>query len=72
MNEPTCAYCGKTATEAFGWLPCDEDETTPAEYAMEDGTYNPKTNRFACDSCYIGIGMPSSSYGWSVDGNLFI
>jgi hypothetical protein len=30
-----------------------------------EGTYNRATNRFACDECYVEIGMPSApGRGW--------
>jgi hypothetical protein len=30
----------------------------------EEGTYNPLNGHFACDTCYIKIGMPSGPAGW--------
>lgn len=69
-GEPYCFRCGKPASsfreyrimaaDGFG----NEDAAT---YVREDeGTYNPETNRFACDECYIAIGMPSTNTieGW--------
>ena len=67
-GEPYCFRCGKPASsfgEYFGQ--CD-DEFTPipaADYVrQEEGTYNAATNRFACDGCYIAIGMPAGPDGW--------
>lgn len=65
MDEPTCAYCGRKANEIPGleWE-AEQEDMSAAEYAREDGTYNPETDHFACDGCYIKIGMPSSPEGW--------
>jgi hypothetical protein len=63
--EPYCFNCLKPASEILDIVQWAEiEEMTPAEYAREDGTYNPSTNRFACTDCYIAIGMPSSPRGW--------
>ena len=62
-KEPYCFNCHKPAYEVFAEAAAEEG-VTPAEYARDDGTYNPNNNRFACDACYIAIGMPSSDTGW--------
>jgi hypothetical protein len=36
----------------------DEKQRRRAEYARQDGTYNPVNGHFLCDSCYIASGMP--------------
>jgi hypothetical protein len=61
-QEPTCAYCGKPASELEEYqdLAKDEGYDSPAEAVRnEEGTYNRESNRFACTACYIKIGMPS-------------
>lgn len=38
---------------------------TPDEYVWrEEGTLNRDTGQFACDGCYIKLGMPSGPNGW--------
>lgn len=38
---------------------------TPDEYVWrEEGTLNRDTGQFACDACYIKLGMPSGPNGW--------
>lgn len=69
-GEPYCFRCGKPASsfpeydysvrEGF-----EVDGADRADYVRsEEGTYNPDTNRFACDECYIALGMPSGPNGW--------
>lgn len=56
----TCFRCERTPAQIPGIvMMAREDGVTPDEYAMEDGTYNPETQHFACDECYIAIGQPS-------------
>ena len=35
-----------------------EERCSPDLIAFEDGTYNPKINKFLCNECYIKFGMP--------------
>lgn len=69
-GEPYCFRCGRPASsfpeydysvrEGF-----EVDGADRADYVRnEEGTYNPDTNRFACDECYIAIGTPSAVGGW--------
>jgi hypothetical protein len=64
--ESTCFRCGKPASAFPEYGPAMTGSSlTAAEYVRaEEGTYNPDTNHFACDECYIAIGMPSSRRGW--------
>lgn len=78
-GEPYCFRCGKPAS-SFGEYRtavsegvefADEAELrihVVAYVLRDEGTYNPATNRFACDECYIAIGMPAGepgdAYGW--------
>lgn len=40
-------------------------QVTPDVFVREnDGTYNPASGLFACDTCYIKMGQPSSPRGW--------
>jgi hypothetical protein len=66
-GEPYCFRCGKPASSFSEYAP--NDTAMRAEMVRQDeGTYNPATNRFACDECYIAIGMPvgepGNTYGW--------
>ena len=72
-GEPYCFRCGKPASsfEAYD-VHIDPYEGAPKTRAeavrVEEGTYNAESNRFACDACYIAIGMPTggprNAYGW--------
>jgi hypothetical protein len=38
---------------------------TPEQYvSAEEGTLNRENGHFACTTCYIKMGMPSSPRGW--------
>lgn len=68
-GEPYCFRCGKPASSfseySDSWIDSQTSFTSRADYVrQEEGTYNPETNRFACDVCYIAIGMPTGPYGW--------
>lgn len=67
-GEPYCFRCGKPASsfpEYWEHPDTDLDVEDAAGYVRrEEGTYNPDTNRFACDGCYIAIGMPAGPDGW--------
>jgi hypothetical protein len=64
--EPYDPYCQRFASEIPGLVEmATAEEMSPAEYARDDGTYNSENGHFACDSCYIKLGMPSSRYGWT-------
>lgn len=67
-GEPYCFRCGKPASSFSAYRDMIHDafpEVTAADYVRdEEGTYNPETNRFACDACYIAIGTPSAPNGW--------
>lgn len=70
-GEPYCYRCGKPASSFEEYKIGAEDEGLPGPvpYVIrEEGTYNNDTNRFACDACYIAIGMPAGepgdAYGW--------
>jgi hypothetical protein len=68
-GEPYCFRCGKPASSFSEYASSLEERQSFADYVRdEEGTYNPNTNRFACDECYIAIGMPAGepgdAYGW--------
>lgn len=69
-GEPYCFNCGKPASsfEIYKTMSADGfgNEDAAAYIREDEGTYNPETNRFACDGCYIAIGMPSTNTieGW--------
>ncbi len=67
-GEPYCFLCGRPAS-AFPEYddlidPRWDKPTRATAVENEEGTYNPETNRFACDECYIRIGTPSRPGGW--------
>ena len=74
MIRPFCAYC-KTFAADMPFLDTfiiDENnfrecsaEEREAYVRKEEGTYNMNNGHFACDSCYIRIGMPNGPYGWT-------
>jgi hypothetical protein len=61
-----CAYCGRTPDQIPTYVVCaEESDMTPWAYVkQEEGTYNHDNGHFACDDCYVEIGMPSSPTGW--------
>ena len=63
---PRCFRCNKTADELSEYDSYAKDEgISNAEYVeREEGTFNVVNGHFACTSCYIAIGMPSSPRGW--------
>jgi hypothetical protein len=40
------------------------DEQIENWIRLEEGTFNPETNRFLCDEDYIRAGMPATPDGW--------
>lgn len=69
-GEPYCFHCGKPASSFPEYDPFENSERevrgSRADYVRrEEGTYNRVTNRFACDECYIAIGMPAAPSGYS-------
>lgn len=64
--QPICFRCGRTPEETGDYDEFAREEgMTPTEYVLkEEGTLNPRNNHFACDGCYIAIGMPTSLMGW--------
>jgi hypothetical protein len=65
MNEPSCPYCGRKASEIPDVVfAAEQEEINPGAFAREDGTYNRETNHFACNECYVKMGAPSSPSGW--------
>lgn len=64
-NEPRDPYCQRDASQIDEIVMGAADEgVSPAEYAAQDGTFNQQSGEFACLSCYIRLGMPSSAAGW--------
>ena len=66
---PRCIRCGKAPEEIEEYQPGqaweEGDFESPSDYVrQEEGTYNPKTERFACTECYIEMGMPTEPGGW--------
>jgi hypothetical protein len=56
------------------WGECDEGSPEPPPEVVEDyiwcneGTLNRSNGLFACTSCYIAMGQPSSPSGWTPPG----
>ena len=70
MPSPTCFACGKSPAQILEYVGASDPENygyriSPDDYVRrEEGTYNPQTNRFACTSCYIDAGEPTTATGW--------
>lgn len=64
--EIKCIGCGKAPAEIDEYIEMAEiEEISPEQYVRsEEGTFNPENGHFACTTCYIGMGMPSSPRGW--------
>ena len=59
MESPICKGCGKTPAEIEYYKEKKKKKKcNPDLIAFEDGTYNPKINKFLCNECYIKFGMP--------------
>ena len=61
-----CIGCNKKPDEIEEYIEAAADEgITPDQYVRsEEGTLNRENGHFACTSCYIAMGMPSSPRGW--------
>lgn len=55
-----CKNCGRTPDKIEEYLfAAKEYDMTPEEYIPSfEGTYNERTKKFYCTSCYIKVGMP--------------
>ena len=58
--EVKCKCCGQRPEEIIEYIvEADEEGITPEQYVVEnEGTFNPKTGRFYCTSCYVKVGLP--------------
>jgi hypothetical protein len=64
-DTPTDPYCKRAATDIPSLVSfAKEVGETANDIAMQDGTYNPDTNEFCCDDCYVELGAPTSPTGW--------
>ena len=73
-NPAKCFKCGKEPHEIQEYIDGAADVNsvthedpphTPLDYMLlEEGTYNSKTEHFACTKCYIEIGCPRGRDGW--------
>lgn len=68
MSSPRCMRCGRTPVEIQEYVDMAIDlGCSPTDAVrQEEGTYDKRSNAFACTECYIAIGMPSSGAGWRV------
>lgn len=64
--QPFDPYCNRKPNEIEECIAHAEAEgLTPDEYVRkEEGTYNRANGHFACDDCYIKLGMPTREHGW--------
>lgn len=68
-----CCRCGKQPHEIDEYVvhAQSRDPEICAKWVREEeGTYNPRTDTFACTDCYIRMGSPSSPHGWKAPGEL--
>lgn len=67
-NRPplTCIGCHKSPDQLEEYIDSGrENGMTPEDYCWEEeGTLNCANGHFACTTCYIAMGMPSSPFGW--------
>lgn len=66
-DEPWDPGCGRYASDIATYATYAQDlGLVISEYVRrEEGTYNPNTNHFLCDMCYIRAGQPTASgRGW--------
>ena len=63
----TCFRCGRSPSEIAGYREfAADDGMTPDDWVWEEeGTLNRVTGHFACDGCYIAVGMPTAPCGWT-------
>lgn len=67
MMDIRCIGCNKQPHEIEEYTEMASDEgMTPEQYVRsEEGTFNRENGHFACTTCYINMGMPSSPRGWT-------
>lgn len=55
-----CKICGRKPEEISEYIEsAKEARLTPTQYViLEEGTFNPGTEKFYCTACYAKIGMP--------------
>ncbi len=64
-SEVRCAFCYRTPEE-IDYTMFKESWQSHDEYVIaEEGTYDPESEQFLCDACYIKLGQPSGPYGWT-------
>lgn len=65
-KRPRCMKCKRTPDMIEEYVEgAAEMGVTPDVYVrVEEGTYNPDKERFACTDCYIEMGMPTAPQGW--------
>lgn len=66
MSSPQCCACGRTPDQILEYVLYAKDEgITPDKFVrLNEGTYNPEWQTFACTECYIAMGQPVSGRGW--------
>jgi len=63
--QPQCGGCGKRPEDdSLIVLFAQYKGLTPDQYIwQQEGTLNDETGLYACDGCYIKLGMPANSSG---------
>jgi hypothetical protein len=66
MMDIRCVGCKKEPHEIEEYVEmAREERVSPELYVRaEEGTFNRENGHFACTTCYIAMGMPSSPRGW--------
>ena len=61
-SEVRCAFCYRTPEE-IDYTMFKESWQSHDEYVIaEEGTYDPESEQFLCDACYIKLGQPSGRH----------
>lgn len=65
--QPFCIVCYRLPSDIMEYSPTltGVDLSADEYVKKEEGTYNRENGHFLCTKCYIGLGMPSSSGGWT-------
>jgi hypothetical protein len=58
-------YWAESQEELDAVLPVECERRRDDYVWTEEGTLNVDNGHFACDACYIALGMPSSPTGWT-------
>lgn len=64
-SEPTCGACRRKPSQIAEYIDAaGQEEMSETMYVVHnEGTFNPKTNRFLCTEDYVRAGMPTNDDG---------